>query len=174
MLSSYSDCWEINSAHDAAHIEIGLLIGADFAMALEPQEMPSSKNGKPFAFRTRLEWFVVGSLAKLLKKNSISFHWIIEQDAISGTILPHHFNVSNKVKDISAKQMLTAIYNADFNDKKTGRLGHSLDNIVETFFEDRKFLKLMDENSAKVGNRYQVPLPLKNESMIFPDSRNLA
>ena len=43
-------------------------------MALEPQEMPSSKNGKPFAFRTRLEWFVVGSLAKLLKKNSISFH----------------------------------------------------------------------------------------------------
>ena len=136
--------------------------------------MTSSKNGRPFAFRTRLEWFVVGSLAKLSKKKSISFHWIIEQDAISGTILPHHFGVSNKVKDISAKQMLTAIYNADFNDKKTGRLGHSLDNIIETFFEGRKFLKMMDENSAKVGNRYQVPLPLKNESMIFPDSQNLA
>ena len=58
----------------AAHIEIGLLIGADFAKALEPQEMTSSKNGRPFAFRTRLEWFVVGSLAKLSKKNSISFH----------------------------------------------------------------------------------------------------
>ena len=36
---------------------------------------------------------------------------------------------------------------------KSGRLGHSFDNIVETFFEDRKFLKVMDENSAKVGNR---------------------
>ena len=138
--------------------------------------MTSSKNGRPFAFRTRLEWFVVGSLAKLSKKKSISFHWIIEQDAISGTILPHHFGVSNKVKDISVKQMLTAVYNADFNDKKTGRLGHSLDNIVETSFEDRKrkFLKMMDENSAKVENGYQVPLPLKNESMIFPDSQILA
>ena len=90
--------------------------------------------------------------------------------------MPHHFGVSNKVKDISVKQMLTAVYNADFNDKKTGRLGHSLDNIVETSFEDRKrkFLKMMDENSAKVENGYQVPLPLKNESMIFPDSQILA
>ena len=88
--------------------------------------------------------------------------------------MAHHFGVSTKVKDTSAKQMLTAIYNAGLNYKKTGRLGHSLDNIVETFFEDRKFLKIMDENSAKVGNRYQVPLPLKNESMIFPDSRNIA
>ena len=87
--------------------------------------------------------------------------------------MPHHFGVSNKIKDISAKQILNAIHNADFNDKKIGRLGHSLDNIVETFFEDRKFLKMMDENSAKVRNRYQVPLPLKNESMIFPDSQNL-
>ena len=101
----------------AAHIEIGLLIGADSAKALEPQEITSSKNGRPFASRKRLEWFVVGSLAKLSKKNSISFHWIIEQDAISGTILSHHFGVSNKVKDTSAKQMLTAIYNADFNDE---------------------------------------------------------
>ena len=88
--------------------------------------------------------------------------------------MPHHFGVSNKVKGISAKQMLTAIYNADFNDKKTGSLGNSLDNIAETFFEVRKFLKMMDENSAKVGNRYQMSLLLKNESMIFPDSQNLA
>ena len=43
--------------------------------------------------------------------------------------MPYHFGVSNKVIDINAKQMLTAIYNADFNEEKTGRLGHSLVNI---------------------------------------------
>ena len=32
----------------------------------------------------------------------------------------------------------------------------------------------MDENSSKVGNHYQLPLSLKNESMIFPDNRHLA
>ena len=41
--------------------------------------------------------------------------------------------------------MLTAIYNADFNEHKTGRLGHSLVNTGEISFEDWKFLKMMDE-----------------------------
>ena len=38
----------------AADIEIGLLIGADCAKALEPQEVKPSKNGGLFAFRTTL------------------------------------------------------------------------------------------------------------------------
>ena len=101
--------------------------------------MIPNKNGGPFAFRTTLRWCVVEPLAKLSKKNSISCHQIIVQDAISGVILPHHFDVSNKVKEISAKQMLNCnIYNADFNEDKTGRLGHSLVNIEEISFEDRK------------------------------------
>ena len=33
---------------------------------------------------------------------------------------------------------------------------------------------MMDKNSTNVGNYYQLPLPLKNESMIFPDNRHLA
>ena len=41
--------------------------------------------------------------------------------------------------------MLSAICNADFNEEKTGRLGHSLSNIEEISFEDRKFLKTMDK-----------------------------
>ena len=32
----------------------------------------------------------------------------------------------------------------------------------------------MDENSTKVRNHYQLSLPLKNESIIFPDNRHLA
>ena len=41
--------------------------------------------------------------------------------------------------------MLSAICNADFNEEKTGRLGHSLSNIEEISFEDRKFLKTMEK-----------------------------
>ena len=33
---------------------------------------------------------------------------------------------------------------------------------------------MMDEHCTKVGNYYQLPLPLKNESMIFPDHQHLA
>ena len=89
---------------------------------------------------------------------------MIVQDAISGAILSHHFSVPNKVKDISAKQMLTTIYNANFKEQKTGRLGYSLVNIEEISFKDRTFLKMMDENSTKVRNHYQLSLPLKNDN----------
>ena len=58
---------------NSTDIEIGLLIGADCAKALEPQEVIPSKNGGPFAFRTTLGWSVVGPLAKPSKRNSISF-----------------------------------------------------------------------------------------------------
>ena len=91
--------------------------------------MIPSRNGGSFAFRTTLGWCAVGPIAKPNKKSSISCHRIIVQDAISGAVLSHHFGLSNEVKDISAKQMLTEIYNADFNEEKTGRLGHSLVNI---------------------------------------------
>ena len=33
---------------------------------------------------------------------------------------------------------------------------------------------MKDENSTKVGNHYQLTLPLKNESIIFPDNQHLA
>ena len=124
----------------AADIEIGLLISADCAKALEPQDVIPSKNSGPFAFRTTLGWCVVGLLEKPIK-NSISCHHIIVQDAISGAILSHHFGVSNIVKVISTKKMLTAIFNADFNEEKIGRFGQSLVKIEEISFEDREFIK---------------------------------
>ena len=135
----------------AVDLGIGLLIGADCAKALEPQEVIPSKNGGPFTFKRTLGWCVVGPLAKPSKKNSISCHRIIVENAISGATLSYHLGVPNKLKGISTKQMLTAIYNAIFSKEQTGRLAHSLINIEKMSFEDRKFLKMMDENSTKVG-----------------------
>ena len=50
-------------------IEIGLLIGANCAKALEPQEVIPSKGGGPFAFRSPLGWCVIGPLTKGTKKS---------------------------------------------------------------------------------------------------------
>ena len=67
----------------AAVIEIGLLTGADCAKALETKEVMPSTNGGPFAFMTTFGCCVIGPLAKLSKKNSISCHRIIVQDLSS-------------------------------------------------------------------------------------------
>ena len=40
---------------------IGLLIGASCSKTLEPEDVPSSKDGGPFAFTMELRWCAVES-----------------------------------------------------------------------------------------------------------------
>ena len=40
--------------------------------------------------------------------------------------------------------------------------------------EDQRFLTLMDEKSRKVGEHFEIPLPLKNRSVKLPNNRSMA
>ena len=40
--------------------------------------------------------------------------------------------------------------------------------------EDRRFLKIVDTQTMKVGNHYQTPLPLKNPDVKLPNNRKVA
>ena len=91
-------------------IGIGLLIGANCAKALEPQELMPSEDGGPFAFRSPLGCCVVGPLTKSTKK-SITRNQALVKDAVSGNIAPHYFSIPDEIKDVSAKQMLKLMYN---------------------------------------------------------------
>ena len=48
-----------NNVPKASNIEIGLLTEANCEKALEPQEVIPSKDGGPFACKSRLDWCVV-------------------------------------------------------------------------------------------------------------------
>ena len=144
-----------------ANMEIGLLIGANYSKALEPEVLPS-KDGGHFAFRTPLGWCVDGPLTKIGKESSIPCTQIVVQDAATGKIASHHFGISSKAKDINSKQMLENIYNTEFCESRLG-FGIEVSNNMEDFsFEDQKTLKLMDEKSRKVGKHFEIHLPLKN------------
>ena len=135
-----------------SNIEIGLLIGANCAKALEPQEVIPSKNGGPFAYKSPLGWCVVGPLVKDAKKGFISCNRIVVQDVTSGKMASHHFGTTNELKDVSAKQMLQRMYNQEFNESKLAFMeGIGKTDIEEISFEDREFLRMMNENSRKVG-----------------------
>ena len=140
-------------------IEIGLLIGANFAKVFEPQEVIPSKDGGPFAYKSPLGWCVVGPLVKNAKKSSIPCNRIVVQDIASGKMYSHQFGITNEVKDVSAKQMLQRMYNQEL--KLAFMEGIAKTDIEEISFEDREFLKMMNENSRKVGKYYELSLPLK-------------
>ena len=113
---------------------------------------------------------------KAAKKGSISCNRIVVQDVTSGKMASHHFGITNEVKDVSAKQMLQRMYNQEFNESKLAFMeGIGKTDIEEISFEDREFLKMMNENFRKVGKHYELPLPLKNPATtILANNRYLA
>ena len=163
-------------APKVSNIEIGLLIGANFAKVFEPQEVIPSKDGGPFACKSPLGWCVVEPLVKDAKKGSIPCNRIEVQDVACGKMDSHHFGITNEVKDVSAKQMLQRMYNQEFNESKLAFMeGIGKMDIEEISFEDKEFLKMRNENSRKVGKHYELSLPLENPATTKPpNNRYLA
>ena len=82
------------------------------------------------------------------EKSSIFCSRIEVQDVTSEKMALHHFGITNKVKDVSAKRMLQRMYNQEFNESKVAFMeGLCKTDIGEIPFEDRGFLKMMNKNS---------------------------
>ena len=54
-----------------------------------------------------------------------------------------------------------------FKDLMTNRL----DKI---FYDDKKFLKSVEDQVIQVGSHYEIPLPLRNAEMTLPNNRVMA
>jgi len=163
-----------NRLPEESNFEIGLLIGANCAKALEPLQVIPSKDGGPFAFKTILGWCVVGPLTRDGKISSMACNRVMVEDAASRKLSQHHFAHLDEVKDNSAGEMLRKIYNADFTETKVDLNGFGMIDIEEISLEDKQFMKIMNEGLEKKGKHYQLPLPLKDERVILPNNRCVA
>ena len=65
-------------------------------------------------------------------------------------------------------------YTTEFCESRLGFGVGASSNMEGISFEDQKFLKLMDEKSRKVGEHFEIPLPLKNRLVKLPNNRNMA
>ena len=70
--------------------------------------------------------------------------------------------------------MLRKIYISDFQDTISEREDSPIGNMSEVSNEDRRFLKILNAQTMKVGNHYQAPLPLKNPDVKLPNNRKVA
>ena len=82
-----------------------MLIGAHYTKVLEPIEILQSRNGGPYAFKTRLDWCVVGSVNKT-KRNKVSCNQITVNQAVTKEVGRHFFHVKKEVKENDLPDML--------------------------------------------------------------------
>ena len=93
---------------------------------------------------------------------------VAEAGIRGNSIAKHHFEIQSKVDDIGIKEMWQRMYELDFVEPKMLSNNVMTDKLEEISYEDKRFLRIMNEQTIKVGNHYQTPLPLQNPAMMLP------
>ena len=68
--------------------------------------------------------------------------------------------------------MWQGMYELDFVEPKMLLNNVMTDKLEEISYEDKTFLRIMAEQTIKVGNHYQAPLPLQNPADVAKQSKN--
>lgn len=154
-------------------IEVGLLIGYNCPKALAPQEviLPTHDN-EPYGARTQLGWSIVGIVNPDCKNNDDPIgvsHRIVTKHVLecrevahSGTV---HFSVSTTVKEAILPHQLVKFMEIDFNEPVTDQTAS---------YNDRKFLKQLEDGVHKSDKHYEMPLPFREETFRLPNNKALA
>ena len=154
---------------------IDFLIGANFRRALEPIDFIASKNGGPYALETVLGWCFVGPIGRSCKREDIvTCNRIAVQDAGTKQLSRHHFEIQKEVKDRGIIHMMQRMYQLDFIEPRTKFKDPMTNKLDEIFYEDKKFLKIMEDHLVKVGKHYEIPLSLRNPKMTLQNNRVMA
>ena len=69
----------------------------------------------PYAFRTQLEWWIIGPIGETTAKATVSGKRISVRDITSEIIASQYFAMETDVKDVRIKQMLHRMYALNFN-----------------------------------------------------------
>ena len=143
---------------------------------MEPREVISCQNGGPNAFKTLLDWCIVGPMINQTKADKFGCNRIMLASA--DTVKPgrHYFAVPTKVRETSIEKMLKKIYEHDFVEPESQ---YSVNNKIKLNYDtlsknDKRFLELMEREAVKIDGHYQLPLPLKDKELVLPDNRMAA
>ena len=137
---------------DDSTLHVSLLIGSNVPAVMEPLQVINSKGNGPFAYKTRVGWVVCGvNKRKGSKKRPATVNRIMTNEILENQII----------------QQLTHMYNQDF----TERLIH---DKPERSQEDQMFMDIMTSSITKANGQYQLPLPLRNSDVEFPDNKPMA
>ena len=131
--------------------DVGLLIGCNCPLAMEPWDVVHCEDGGPYAIKTRLGWTIVGPSDQ--KTNETS----------GGSIRVNRVGASAK-EDIA--KMLTKMYNSDFTEKTGSEPSQSV--------EDHLWEKRVSDSIEMRNGKYQIALPLKQEDVNMPNNRKMA
>ncbi|XP_067660612.1 uncharacterized protein [Haliotis asinina] len=140
-------------------LDIGLLIGSNCPLAMQPQEVIPSQGNGPFAVRYKHGWTVSGPLHIKYNPsdNSLTCNRAIFQEI-------------HAVQEYPTRDAILKMFEMDFSERDIGTVpgeqGYSR--------EDQKFIEIAKTNMKQVDGHYELPLPLKDPKATFANNREQA
>ena len=151
-------------------VEVGLLIGANCARAIKLREVIPGMEDNPYAMKMALGWGLIRNLS-LNYSGEESEHCTCDQtisreNGAEASKTIGHFVLKTHVKEVLSPAQIGNSFELDFN--KAARDDKGLSHL------DRKFLNVLRSNIChKEDGHYEVPLPLKQESLKLPKNKEL-
>ncbi|KAK3752530.1 hypothetical protein QZH41_005142 [Actinostola sp. cb2023] len=137
-------------------VDVGVLIGSNCPLALEPLEVLPSGGKGPFAMRLRHGWTVSGPL-----------HIQPQATSQGCNATSHRITVQEleSIKEVITPQSVMTMFELDFNDHSSTSDDSSLSQ------EDKEFLSIADQGTRRVDGHYELPLPFRDPNVVMPNNR---
>ena len=152
------------------NIFVGLLIGANYAKALDPIDVILSKRNGPYAIKTRLVWYIVGRVNGTQSRQGIHCSQIGVKQGDTKDVKKHYSQTKTCVGENDVRDMLTMVYNLEFIG--AGPSERKLETSMSR--EDHKFMKILQEDTKLKNRHYQVPLSFKDPCVNLRNNRHQA
>ena len=151
-------------------LQMGYLIGSNCPNAIKLKQVIPCRSSDHYAIRTLLGWGIIGPVTGSMNKEDSDFscHRVAVKETGSEELPSHGFVVETLVKEIISPEAVKRMFEQDFNEVKyVTQQPLSMD--------DRRFMAKVKQGIIhRSDGHYELPLPLRNESLALPNNEKLA
>ena len=145
-------------------IEISLLIGNNCPKVVRPREVLVGGEDDPYGQRSLLGWGIIGKVCQSEDDEGIftaSCNKVMGEESYPNFVFP------TMIKEIMNPEKVIQVLESDFIESCSERKPYSMD--------DQRFIRILENGIKKLPNgHYEMPLPLKSDSVSLPYNRMLA
>ena len=153
-------------------LKVGLLISNNCVRAIKPRVIVPGKSAEPYAILTSLGWCVIGASAdgKVSTDDNVAFagcHRIATREISGDNKTPMEFVMPVKCNEVMTPLAVQRMFEMDFSETKVNEKPMSQDDII--------FMKITTSGIHTTNDgHYEMPLPLRDDTVVLPCNRKLA